>query len=192
MAFESSRNISKQGLIELANYESMSLKPYLDSGGVKTVGIGSTVSDIKDLPSWPWTKEISPQEAVSIYQDHIDVYVMAVDRKIKREIPQNKFDALVSLCYNIGVGGFSGSTAARLVNEGANDEDVCNAIKRWNRDNGAVVKGLVNRRAKECELYTTGKYNYTDSVQFIDVTSTTHRPIYTGKMIKIVDFIQDV
>lgn len=184
-------NISKRGLIDLANFEGMSLKPYLDSGGVKTVGIGSTVSDIKDLSSWSWDKTLTPEQAVHIYQDHIDVYAEAVEKAIKVEISQNKFDALVSLCYNIGVSGFSKSSAARLVNLKATDDEVCSAMRMWNKDNGKVVKGLINRREKECQLYKTGNYQFTDSVQFIDV-SASHKPIYTGKMIKIIDFIQDV
>ncbi len=104
-------NISNAGLIELASYECLCLKPYLDSGGEKTIGFGSTKSDIPDLYTWSWDKEITIEEAVALYKKGINKYVAGVNRALTRlEVPQTLFDALVSITYNIGIAGMAKST----------------------------------------------------------------------------------
>lgn len=94
--------ISNDGLCELAAREGIVLSPYLDSVGVKTVGLGSTVSDIPDLPSWPWNKTITVKEAVDYYKKGLAKYEAAVNKAVKVPIMQYQYDALVSICYNIG------------------------------------------------------------------------------------------
>lgn len=63
----------------------------------------------------------------------------------KREGPRF---AAVSLAYNVGVGRYCGSTAARRFNAGAYVQG-CEALTMWNRAGGRVVRGLVARRERE-------------------------------------------
>jgi lysozyme len=67
--------------------------------------------------------------------------------------------ATVSFTYNIGVGGYCGSTAARQFNAG-NWRAGCDAFLRWNkaRVNGKLqpVRGLSLRRARERALCLKG------------------------------------
>jgi lysozyme len=171
-------NISKMGVCELASYECLCLKPYLDSGGVKTVGIGSTSSDIKDLALWSWDKELTIEEAVSIYRKGLTKYVSAVNRALTRlDIPQTLFDALVSITYNVGTGGMASSTFIKRVNAGDSLERIVEAMARWNKDNGVVVKGLVNRRAKEAKLILTGEYSSGGLVGLAPVVNK--KPVYS-------------
>lgn len=51
----------------------------------------------------------------------------------------------ISGAYNFGVGGMSGSTAARLATKGRY-RAACEAQTAWNKAGGQVVRGLVNRR----------------------------------------------
>lgn len=183
--------LSTKGLVELASYEALILSPYLDSGGVKTVGIGSTKSDIPDLGEWSWSKEISIEEAVNLYKNGIQKYVSAVNRALtKLTIKQNQFDALVSFFFNVGTGGGTGSTAMKYVNTGRSDADVCKALKMWNKDNGHVVQGLINRRQKEADLYTNGIYNSGGMVDLVPVNPINHHPLYNkAKKIKLIDYL---
>lgn len=175
-------NISEQGVLELANYEALSNYPYLDSGGVKTVGIGSTISDIKDLPSWAWNKFISNDEAVRIYITSLEGYVKAVNNALKVSVAQHQFDALVSICYNIGTGGMAKSTFMRLVNEQAAPTKIVNAMGYWNKDNGKVVRGLVNRRAAEGRVYEKGLYTVNDGCVTQILVDSEHQPRYKGRV----------
>lgn len=181
--------ISSLGLCALANYECLCLKPYLDSGGVKTVGIGSTRSDIPDLAAWDWDKEISIDEAVHIYQRGLSKYVAAVNRELVHlEIEQQLFDALVSITYNIGTAGMAKSTFMKRVNAGASKQNIVAAMSMWNKDNGKVVKGLVNRRAKEAKLILTGDYGTDGHVLMAPVVNK--KPVYSqGKQINLLGYL---
>jgi len=170
--------LSKLGYCALANYECLCLKPYLDSGGVKTVGIGSTVSDIPDLALWDWNKEISIEEAVRLYKKGLTKYVAAVNRSLTRlEIPQTLFDALVSITYNIGTGGMAGSTFMKRVNAGESLDRIVQAMAAWNKDNGKVVQGLINRRKKEADLILKGDYGTKGLVDLVPVINK--KPAYS-------------
>lgn len=182
-------NISPQGIAELADYEDLMLQPYLDSGGVKTVGIGSTISDVPDLPKWPWTKTITIEEAVAIYKQGLKKYEAAVNAALKVKVEQHQFDALVSICYNIGTAGMRGSTFMKRLNAGLSSDQVVSAMKAWNKDNGKVVQGLVNRRKYEADLFLSGRYKSGGYVDLIP-TDARHKPVYRlGKRINLVPYI---
>lgn len=182
--------ISKNGLIELANYEALSNTVYLDSGGVRTVGIGMTVSEIPDIRKWSWDKRLETQECVQMYQKALIKYEDAVNKAIHPgiEILQHQFDALVSITYNIGVGAMAKSTFMKRINAGESSEDVVAAMKRFNVDNGKVVQGLVNRRNAEGKIYLNGKYTHDGMVTHIEVNPNNHHPIYKGR-ISISEYI---
>ncbi len=67
---------------------------------------------------------------------------------------QNQFDAMVLLCFNIGIGGFGKSTVLRCHN--ARDyQAAARAFSLWNKSGGKVYAGLTRRRAEEAALYLT-------------------------------------
>jgi lysozyme len=70
-------------------------------------------------------------------------------------LPEKTYVSFVSVTYNIGVGGFCGSSMARHANAG-DLVGACDALLRWNKAGGTVVKGLVNRRKAERELCLEG------------------------------------
>lgn len=181
--------MSDLGLCELGAYECLCLKPYLDAVGVKTVGFGSTISDIPDLPLWSWNKEITIKEAVDIYRQGLKKYVAAVNKAVTRlEIPQNLFDALVSITYNIGVNGMAKSTFIKKVNEGASNEVIVKAMVQWNKGGGKVLKGLVNRRAKEAKLILTGEYSSKGYVPLAQVVNK--KPQYSSsRLINLMEYL---
>ena len=71
------------------------------------------------------------------------------------DLPAGAYVAFLSLSYNIGTGAFCGSTAARRANAG-DIKGACDAITLWNRAEGRVVQGLVNRRADERRICLEG------------------------------------
>lgn len=63
---------------------------------------------------------------------------------------QPQFDALVSFHYNTGAIARATLTAKHRAGD---TEGAAREFARWNRAGGRVLKGLVNRRAVEAELY---------------------------------------
>ena len=93
-------------------------------------------------------------------QDVARQYGAHVASRLKRPVTQNQFDALVSLTYNIGTGGFDQSSVLRLANAGSTStEAICAAFGLWNKVTNPqtgqkeVNKGLTVRRAREAALY---------------------------------------
>ena len=76
-----------------------------------------------------------------------------VKAKIKVAQSPNQIAALTSLTYNIGIGAFSRSTLLRLINSGADKNEIGAQFIRWNKVKGVEVPGLTRRRQLEAELY---------------------------------------
>ena len=62
------------------------------------------------------------------------------------------FNALTSLCFNIGVGAFKGSTVLRLVNVNPKDPGISKAFEMWKKAGNDPVR-LLARRKREATLY---------------------------------------
>lgn len=173
--------ISKNGLIELANYEALSHTKYLDSVGVETIGIGMTRSEIPDLHSWSWDRELSTKECVDLFVEAIKKYEDAVNDVLEVDVSQNQFDALVSITYNIGIGGMKGSTFMKRLNAGYPPESIVTAMESWNKGGGHIIKGLTNRRAAEGKIFISGDYTNDGTVGLIKVNSE-HKEIDSGRI----------
>ncbi len=74
-----------------------------------------------------------------------------VNRAVTVDILQNEFDALCSLCFNIGCRAFSGSTLVKRLNSA--DYEVGNEFLKWNHQGGNVLAGLTRRREAEAQLF---------------------------------------
>ena len=71
-----------------------------------------------------------------------------------RERP-HQLAAATSLAYNIGLSAYRRSTVAGRFSQGRWREG-CNAIARWNKAGGRVIRGLVRRREAERRICLEG------------------------------------
>lgn len=129
------------------------LKAYLDTGGVPTIGWGTTV--------YPNGKRVkigdvcTEEEAEEFLRNDLKIAVQGVKSVVKVEISQSIFDALVSFVYNIGIGQFRSSTMLKLINE-EKFALASQQFARWKFDNGKEQPGLAKRRAAEQKLFNEG------------------------------------
>lgn len=79
----------------------------------------------------------------------------SVERCIKGPIKDEPYVALLDLAYNIGQGAFSKSTVVKRWNAG-DKVGACNTVLMFNRSEGKVRQGLVNRRKREQALCLKG------------------------------------
>ena len=77
-------------------------------------------------------------------------YEQAVEKALKVEVTQQEFDALVSLCYNIGPVGFARSSVVKRLNVG-NREGAAEAFMMWNKP-----KEIIGRRSAEMRQFIAG------------------------------------
>jgi lysozyme len=142
--------LSSIGADFIKSWEGLRMEAYRDGGGVWTIGYGHTAAAGGLAPSDGMT--ITHREADALFESDIGQYEDAVNWAIKVSMEQREFDAFVSLCFNIGAGAFAASTAAKRFNKG-DKKGAAEAILWWNKDNGNVVAGLVNRRMAEVQMF---------------------------------------
>jgi lysozyme len=146
--------LNKEGYDLIKLFEGLSLKPYLCSAKVPTIGYGATFyeNNKKVLMSDP---PITKQRADELLQLNADRFARKVMNLVKKPITQNQLNALTSFAYNVGSGALASSTLLKKVNLNPNDITIRNEFLRWNKANGVILKGLTNRRTKEADLYFT-------------------------------------
>lgn len=142
---------SQNGVSLITSFEGFSSKPYADSGGVATIGFGSTrYADgrkvtLKDAP-------ISREEGMQLFALTLPKYEQIVQNSVKVPLNQNQFDALVAFTYNTG----GSANLFSLVNK----KDAAGIKAYWQSHyttaGGKVLSGLIRRRKAEADLFFTG------------------------------------
>ena len=131
----------------IAPWEGKSNDPYRDIVNVPTVCYGETRVEMR---------RYSDAECLAMLNKAVEGFANKVLQctPILASHPY-QLAAATSLAYNIGIGAYCRSTAARLFNSG-DLRSGCNAMTLWNKAGGRVVQGLVNRRKAERELCMVG------------------------------------
>ena len=148
-----SKKVSATKLI--ANFEGLRLKAYQDSGGIWTIGYGSTKDPFTGI-AVKQGDTITEATALSWLKKDIQQRQFALNKLIKVPVTPNQLAALTSLAYNIGLGAMQRSTLLRLLNNKAPITQVADEFLRWNRVKGQIVEGLTNRRILERQLFLKG------------------------------------
>lgn len=118
--------------------------------GLWTIGYGCTEGVHEGLV---W----SPKQAERALLKELDktqraLNAVLVRRGIQGALNENQYSAIVSLAYNTGVGALDkGSLFDKIENK--QYDQAANVILSYRKAGGSVVKGLVNRRREERELF---------------------------------------
>lgn len=143
---------SSQAEAIIKKFEGKRLKAYKDSGGIYTIGYGSTYNWNENRPVIA-TDVIDDTTALNWLRKEISNRSTEIKKLIKVPVTQNMLDSLTSLAFNIGTGAFKKSTLLRLLNSGSNKNLVADEFLKWNKVKGNIVPGLTNRRILEKELF---------------------------------------
>lgn len=131
-------------------WEGCRLHAYPDpaTGGAPwTIGYGATGSNIG--PNTVWTQsqaDYDLESRIEALGKQIDAYGI--------HLSDNQKGALISLAYNIGIGNLNSSTLVRFLKIG-DLKDASDQFLVWNKAQGRVMTGLVNRRKDEQTVFNT-------------------------------------
>lgn len=139
-------NLSAKGEVLIKSFEKLRLVAYKPTPhDVWTIGWGHTRGVVEGAIC-------NEAQAQQWFRDDTDEALRCVNTAVSVPLTQNKFDALVSFAFNIGIHNFIDSTLLMLLNkkdyEGAAEE-----FGRWNKQAGTVLAGLTVRREAERALY---------------------------------------
>lgn len=128
------------------------LKAYQDIGGHWTIGYGHTMGVTPGMV-------ITQEQADALLGQDMMSFANSVLPLLTRLPSVPQYGAMLSLAYNIGLGGFKGSLVLQNHNAGKTAE-AAKAFLSWDKAhvNGelVVVPGLLKRRQDERTMYLKG------------------------------------
>ncbi len=154
--------LSAATLVGIALHEVYVGHTYLDTGGVPTIGYGST-EGVKP------GQTTTPEKALArLYTEAEGVYGAGIKKCVTAPLHQYEYDALVDTAYNAGIAAVCSEIVPRF-NKAKTEQDyhnACESLRLWR----ATVKGkdcrlkenncrgIIDRREKEANT-CEGKFN---------------------------------
>ena len=132
-------------------FEGFRSEPYQDSGGVWTIGFGST-RDGDSQPVTASTPPVTMDEARALAKRDLTWAAREVTNDVTVQLTDNQVAAIEDLIYNIGSGNFRSSTLLRKLNAGDFDGAAAE-FDKWDHAAGQVLAGLLRRRQAETDLF---------------------------------------
>ena len=145
-------NVSERGIKLIKHHEGIRNRPYRCPAGLWTVGVGHLIGDGKSLPK-SWDRLFTKEEIDGILKRDLRRFELGV-RKMLPNVPlrQSEFDALVSFCFNLGLGCFQRSTIRQALLRG-NKKAAMESLVKYCRAGGKILRGLQIRRMDEKALF---------------------------------------
>lgn len=141
----------------LKSFEGYFSNAYQDSGGVWTLGYGSTYNFDEKRRVQKGDK-ITPDKAQKYVEIECENVVKQLNQYIKVKLNSTQSAALVDYVYNRGIGNFLKTKLDELINENPLNPKIKNEFYGtglWDRM-GHKLWGLGRRRRAEFHLYSTG------------------------------------
>ena len=139
-------HINEAGLKLIKSFEGCKLQSYKCPAGVITIGVGHT-GTYKGKPL-TLGMTITQQEADELLKQDLVKYENYVN-SMHLNLNENQYSALVSFCFNCGVGSLQSLVRNR------NLKQISEALLLYNKAGGKVLAGLTRRRKAEQELFNT-------------------------------------
>lgn len=152
------RSVNAETTEHVKRWEGFRAKAYPDPGSrdgkPATIGYGQTRRNGRPIQLG---ETITEAEAAQWLLQELARVGNVVDQAVKVPLNDNQFGALVSFTYNVGDNAFRSSTLLKKLNAG-DYQAVPAQMARWNKNDGKVMEGLVNRRAAEAGLWAKGAF----------------------------------
>jgi lysozyme len=136
--------IAKSTLSFITKEEGVRYRAYQDSKGLWTIGVGHL---IKSNEPHLMKATLTQEDVDKLLESDLKWCDEAVASSVRVPLTQPQYDALYSLCFNIGETQFKKSTVVKRLNTG-DYKGAADAILMWNKP--AVLE---NRRKRERDLF---------------------------------------
>jgi lysozyme len=145
-------NVSKAAIALIKHHEGVRSRPYRCPANLYTVGVGHLIGDGKHLPD-SWNRTFSQEEIDGILKSDLRRFELGVHKMLPNvPLRQHEFDALVSFCFNLGLGCFQRSTLRQALLRG-DKKAAMESLVKYCRAGGKILRGLQIRRLDEKALF---------------------------------------
>ena len=129
-------------------WEGCRLTAYKCPAGIWTIGYGHT-GGVRE------GQRITEEEALDLLVEDLRAHAERLAPKVKVQVADGQYIALLSLAFNVGVVAVAKSTLLRLLNAG-DIEAAGDEFLKWTYAAGRELPGLVRRRREERKLFLEG------------------------------------
>ena len=145
-------NVSKAAIALIKHHEGVRNRPYRCPANLWTVGVGHLIGDGKHLPD-SWNRTFSQEEIDGILKSDLRRFELGVHKMLPNvPLRQHEFDAIISFCFNLGLGCFQRSTLRQALLRG-DKKAAMESLVKYCRAGGKILKGLQTRRLDEKALF---------------------------------------
>jgi len=145
-------NVSKAGIALIKHHEGVRNRPYRCPANLFTVGVGHLIGDGKSLPE-SWNRTFTMEEIDGLLKSDLRRFELGVHKMLPNvPLRQHEFDALVSFCFNLGLGCFQRSTLRQALLRG-DKKAAMESLVKYCRAGGKILRGLQTRRLDEKALF---------------------------------------
>ena len=140
--------ISQKGIDLIKKWESFKAEAYLCPAGVWTQGYGHTRTVNKH------SQIITERTAEEFLRVDLLIIKGGLSPLLKGiTLSQQQYDAIVSFCFNLGVGAFQRSTAYNEILINPDGKRVADSWIQYRNAGGRFLRGLLLRRLDELTMY---------------------------------------
>ena len=145
-------NVSKAAIALIKHHEGVRSRPYRCPANLWTCGVGHLIGDGKSLPD-SWNRTFSQEEIDGILKSDLRRFELGVHKMLPNvSLRQHEFDAIISFCFNLGLGCFQRSTLRQALLRG-DKKAAMESLVKYCRAGGKILRGLQIRRLDEKALF---------------------------------------
>jgi lysozyme len=144
--------VSERAIKLIKHHEGVRNRPYRCPANLYTVGVGHLIGDGKSLPE-SWNKTFTEAEIDGILKSDLRRFELGVHKMLPNvPLRQHEFDAIISFCFNLGLGCFQRSTLRQALLRG-DKKAAMESLVKYCRAGGKILRGLQIRRLDERALF---------------------------------------
>ena len=145
-------NVSKAAIALIKHHEGVRNRPYRCPANLWTCGVGHLIGDGKHLPD-SWNRTFSQEEIDGLLKSDLRRFELGVHKMLPNvSLRQHEFDAIISFCFNLGLGCFQRSTLRQALLRG-DKKAAMESLVKYCRAGGKILRGLQTRRLDEKALF---------------------------------------
>jgi lysozyme len=144
--------VSERAIKLIKHHEGVRSRPYRCAANLWTCGVGHLIGDGKSLPD-SWNRTFSQEEIDGLLKSDLRRFELGVHKMLPNvPLRQHEFDAIISFCFNLGLGCFQRSTLRQALLRG-DKKAAMESLVKYCRAGGKILKGLQIRRLDEKALF---------------------------------------
>ena len=144
--------VSERAIKLIKHHEGVRSRPYRCPANLWTVGVGHLIGDGKSLPD-SWNRTFTEAEIDGLLKSDLRRFELGVHKMLPNvPLRQHEFDAIISFCFNLGLGCFQRSTLRQALLRG-DKKAAMESLVKYCRAGGKILRGLQIRRLDEKALF---------------------------------------